>query len=384
MNDRATEAVMLEPKLELIPCAAIAPSETRIQQLRRKRYDMESLKDLAASIGKLGVQQPGVVRKLPAMRGLAAYELVAGERRWRASRLADAHHFPAIIRERSPRARPTSARSPGPTASGHHVILLAGDKDMITWPDAMAWAKEIGGDLPDRVEQALLFAHHKKRFKERAYWSNTQDADERWAWCQTSATATSTTPQGQQAQSPRGPQSAPLTIRRENNMNAPDPFLTLNLGEAEVRVPREAAVLAYLEQLVEQRRTVDLATFPARASPSSATARTTSASTPRTASTPACRSTRAARSSSTCCPARATRSLARRGEVGRGPQGGQLPSRIDQLVLLKNLKAEFKEEATGRASSTPDERWAWYQYFSYGTSTTTARTTSSEPARSAE
>jgi ParB/RepB/Spo0J family partition protein len=99
MNDRATEAVMLEPKLELIPCAAIAPSETRIQQLRRKRYDMESLKDLAASIGKLGVQQPGVVRKLPAMRGLAAYELVAGERRWRASRLADAHHFPAIIRE---------------------------------------------------------------------------------------------------------------------------------------------------------------------------------------------------------------------------------------------------------------------------------------------
>jgi hypothetical protein len=45
-------------------------------------------------------------------------------------------------------------------------------------------------------------------------------------------------------------------------MNAPDPFLTLHLGEAEVRVPREAAVLAYLEQLLEQRRTVDLANIP--------------------------------------------------------------------------------------------------------------------------
>jgi hypothetical protein len=73
----------------------------------------------------------------------------------------------------------------GPDGKGEHVILLAGDKDMITWPDAMAWAKEIGGDLPNRVEQALLFAHHKKRFEERAYWSNSQSADERWAWCQT-------------------------------------------------------------------------------------------------------------------------------------------------------------------------------------------------------
>jgi formylmethanofuran:tetrahydromethanopterin formyltransferase len=77
----------------------------------------------------------------------------------------------------------------GPDGRGHHVILLAGDKDMIAWPDAMAWAKEQGGDLPNRVEQALLFAHHKKLFKERAYWSNAQDADdERWAWYQTFGT----------------------------------------------------------------------------------------------------------------------------------------------------------------------------------------------------
>jgi ParB/RepB/Spo0J family partition protein len=99
MNAPTRAADLADPKLELIPLTAIAPSETHIQQLRRKRYDLETLKDLAASIGKLGVQQPGVVRKLKAMRGLASYELVAGERRWRASRLADTAHFPAIVRE---------------------------------------------------------------------------------------------------------------------------------------------------------------------------------------------------------------------------------------------------------------------------------------------
>jgi ParB/RepB/Spo0J family partition protein len=99
MNAPTRAVELAEPKIELIPCAAIAPSETHIQQLRRKRYDMEALKDLTASIVKLGVQQPGIVRKLPALRGLAAYELVCGERRWRASRQADVAHFPAIIRE---------------------------------------------------------------------------------------------------------------------------------------------------------------------------------------------------------------------------------------------------------------------------------------------
>jgi ParB/RepB/Spo0J family partition protein len=99
MNAPARTEHLVEPKLELIPCASIAPSETHIQALRRKRYDLESLKDLAASIAKLGVQQPGVVRKLSALRGLASYEIVAGERRWRASRQADVAHFPAIVRE---------------------------------------------------------------------------------------------------------------------------------------------------------------------------------------------------------------------------------------------------------------------------------------------
>lgn len=60
-----------------------------------------------------------------------------------------------------------------PDGTGHHVILLDGDvsKD---WNESMAWAASIGGDLPDRVEQALLYKHLPDRFKKEWYWSNTQ------------------------------------------------------------------------------------------------------------------------------------------------------------------------------------------------------------------
>ena len=46
------------------------------------------------------------------------------------------------------------------------VILLPGDCAGLTWGKAMAWAKSIGGDLPDRVEQdlrALDVRHHELR-----------------------------------------------------------------------------------------------------------------------------------------------------------------------------------------------------------------------------
>jgi len=67
----------------------------------------------------------------------------------------------------------------------NHTILLPGDHDDATWQDAMDWAKSIGGDLPNRIEQALLFATLKAQFKANWYWSNTLHAsDARYAWCQ--------------------------------------------------------------------------------------------------------------------------------------------------------------------------------------------------------
>lgn len=65
-----------------------------------------------------------------------------------------------------------------------HIILLPGDKNL-DWQKAKAWAISIGGDLPDRVEQAMLYATAADEFKKDAYWSNTQHAsDSDYAWFQ--------------------------------------------------------------------------------------------------------------------------------------------------------------------------------------------------------
>ncbi|HAF43451.1 MAG TPA: DUF1566 domain-containing protein [Gallionellaceae bacterium] len=71
-----------------------------------------------------------------------------------------------------------------PDGTGHHVILIDGDNDDADWQTQMDWAKSIGGDLPDRVEQSMLYAHLKDRFQEYWYWSNTKHDDTRFAWRQ--------------------------------------------------------------------------------------------------------------------------------------------------------------------------------------------------------
>src|SRR5260221_397388 len=58
----------------------------------------ESLVDLVDSIKEHGIMQPLVVAKTP-----AGYQIIAGERRWRASKLAGLTHVPVIIRETTPR-----------------------------------------------------------------------------------------------------------------------------------------------------------------------------------------------------------------------------------------------------------------------------------------
>jgi len=64
-------------------------------QQPRKNFEKNELEDLAASIKSQGVLQPIVVRK----KNNSAYEIIAGERRWRASQLAGIHHIPALIKE---------------------------------------------------------------------------------------------------------------------------------------------------------------------------------------------------------------------------------------------------------------------------------------------
>jgi hypothetical protein len=65
----------------------------------------------------------------------------------------------------------------------HHLILLPDQAEDVTWQAAKDWAAEIGGELPTRQEQSLLFANLKAEFLERLYWSG-EAYSERSAWCQ--------------------------------------------------------------------------------------------------------------------------------------------------------------------------------------------------------
>ncbi len=60
----------------------------------RRRFDPELLNDLAASIKEKGIIQPLIVRR----KG-EGYEIVAGERRWRAAQQANLHQIPVVIRD---------------------------------------------------------------------------------------------------------------------------------------------------------------------------------------------------------------------------------------------------------------------------------------------
>ncbi|MDA5092980.1 ParB/RepB/Spo0J family partition protein [Aliiroseovarius sp. KMU-50] len=62
----------------------------------RRTFTQEQLDDLAASVKEKGVIQPLIVRPDP--KGDGTYEIVAGERRWRASQMAQLHEIPVIVR----------------------------------------------------------------------------------------------------------------------------------------------------------------------------------------------------------------------------------------------------------------------------------------------
>jgi hypothetical protein len=70
-----------------------------------------------------------------------------------------------------------------PDGTGRHTILLPGDNDDADWETQKEWAKSIGGDLPDRVQQAMLYKYLPEHFKKDWYWSSEQRGSGS-AWCQ--------------------------------------------------------------------------------------------------------------------------------------------------------------------------------------------------------
>lgn len=95
--DRGQEAAPADPGADPgawfaeLPIDQVRPNERQPRQV----FDGEAMAELVFSIREIGLLQPVVVRRV----GPQAYELVMGERRWRASRTAGLRTIPAIIRE---------------------------------------------------------------------------------------------------------------------------------------------------------------------------------------------------------------------------------------------------------------------------------------------
>ena len=84
-------ATVISSELQQLPVEFLSPGKYQ----PRKDMSQEALEDLASSIRSQGIIQPIVVRQI----GEQSYEIIAGERRWRASQLAQLDVIPCIIKD---------------------------------------------------------------------------------------------------------------------------------------------------------------------------------------------------------------------------------------------------------------------------------------------
>lgn len=90
--DEAPKGAPKRPDL-VVPIEQVQPNPDQ----PRRTFAEDALQDLAASIAEKGVIQPLIVRRSPRTEG--AFEIVAGERRWRAAQIAKLHEIPILLRD---------------------------------------------------------------------------------------------------------------------------------------------------------------------------------------------------------------------------------------------------------------------------------------------
>jgi ParB family chromosome partitioning protein len=95
LGGSATETNAVGAVYREIDPSAIEPNPRQ----PRQAFDEEALAELVHSIREFGLMQPIVVRALPGAPGAPRYQLVMGERRWRAAQQAGLATIPAIVRE---------------------------------------------------------------------------------------------------------------------------------------------------------------------------------------------------------------------------------------------------------------------------------------------
>ena len=107
----------------------------------RKTFDPDELASLAESIRMHGIIQPLTVRKLPS----GFYQIIAGERRWRAARLAGLSDVPVVIIEADDKKAMDSI------AVGERVEIVATDAGFAR--DASAWCDTTGNKLIEKHDE---------------------------------------------------------------------------------------------------------------------------------------------------------------------------------------------------------------------------------------
>jgi ParB family chromosome partitioning protein len=90
-TSESTDTQRSQPDMRL-PVEKVHPNPDQ----PRRHFDADALADLARSIAEKGIIQPLIVRESPREPG--AYEIVAGERRWRAAQMAKLHEVPVLLR----------------------------------------------------------------------------------------------------------------------------------------------------------------------------------------------------------------------------------------------------------------------------------------------
>lgn len=91
-GDEGPQSETRRPDLT-VPIEDVAPNPEQ----PRRHFTEEALAELAASIRQKGILQPIIVREVS--DGPAKYQIVAGERRWRAAQLAQLHKVPVLVRD---------------------------------------------------------------------------------------------------------------------------------------------------------------------------------------------------------------------------------------------------------------------------------------------
>lgn len=179
-----------DEEVQWIPIGAIDPSPFQA----RRRFDEEGVRELAASIQLHGVLQPIIVRP----RG-NRFELVVGERRWRACSLLGWKSIPAVVREMGDQEAAEAVLTenlqrhdlnPVEEARGYERMLttfnmtqqalaerlgvsqptIANKLRLLRLPEEVqAWVEE--GKLSERHARALLKAGSKERQRQLAAWA---------------------------------------------------------------------------------------------------------------------------------------------------------------------------------------------------------------------